>query len=80
MKITGLSQEYDAPIKRALKTLNLEEKLSRATLNFIRDAGPLAKREGDVITIGFRDRIHIFRSLGLLAEKLSSKRVRPCAR
>ncbi len=73
MKLTGISPEYYAPIKRALKTLNIEEKLSRATLNFVREEGPLAKREGDVITIGYRDRIHIFRSLGLLAEKLSSK-------
>ena len=71
MQLIGISPELSAPVKRAIGVLNIEEKLSGATLKFENANGPLAKREGDVITVGYKDKIHIFRALGLVADGLA---------
>ena len=72
MNITGIEKELLAPIERAIDTLNIREKLSGISLSLVKDGGPSAVRCGNVITIGYSERIHIFRALGLAAEGLLS--------
>ena len=72
MTITGISKELRAPVYRAIETLNIRSALANATVEFVSGNGPSAKRSGDVITVGYRDRIHIFRALGLAAEGLKA--------
>ena len=70
MNFAGIEKELHPALERATEVLNIKEKLSVISLEFVKENGPSAKRIGDTVTIGYRDRIHIFRALGLAAEGL----------
>lgn len=71
INFVNLPDELKAGLKRASKTLCLDGVKEELSASVHRIDGISVKRCGSEITIGYKDKIHFFRALGLLRENLA---------
>ncbi len=72
INIQGLPVELKAGAERALRTLSLYDFNEEIDLVAIKCDKLSAERTGNTVTVCYKEKIHFFRVLGLVAERLSS--------
>lgn len=72
LKFLNLPKELEAGAKRASKTLDFKISEDGLEIQVVKCDGIFAKKCGNEISVGYKEKIHFFRALGLLTEKLRS--------
>lgn len=72
IKLLNLPKELIRGTERAAKTLDFEVSDSGLAVEVFKCEGISVKKIGDKITLGYKEKIHFFRALGILCEKLRS--------
>ena len=72
LKFANLPSELELGLERASKTLSLNDVKEELSVSVQSFDGISVQRCGSEITVGYKEKIHFFRALGILAEKLSS--------
>ena len=68
----NLPDELKRGAERASKTLDFDISNDGLAVQVVKCDGIFAKKCGDEISLGYKEKIHFFRALGLLCEKLRS--------
>lgn len=70
LKFLNLPKELEAGAKRASKTLDFKISEDGLEIQVVKCDGIFAKKCGNEISVGYKEKIHFFRALGLLCEKI----------